>query len=411
MRTLVVYGVRLIIQIALLFGLARWLGPTEFGEFAGVAALAMGLGTLSGFGLGFVVLAESAKSADAGQATLEQAVPATLLSAALLMPIYFWLAMGVLDSNAGLVGLVLIGLSELLLVPLLGLIGHRLHGLGFVASSQAVVLWPMALRLAGLIVCIMLEPARTLDVYALVHGLGALFALALGWTLAGAKAVLPNRLRRPDWATLRQGARYALMNLAAMSPGELDKALALRLIGSTGTGVYALASRSMVVVTLPVSAMLQAALPRLIQGLHEPDRTHRQLLGLVLSLSGMYGMASALLLHWAAPPLLEILFGEAYEGIGSVVANIAWIAPFMSLRIATGATLFALGRPLLRSSIEGSALAILVALALILTPRFGIDGIVWAVLISEAAMAAFGFVALTMCLRRISPSLASPPLM
>ena len=389
-QTLGVYGLRLAVQLALLLLLARWLGPAHYGEFAGVAALAMGLGTLSGFGLSFVVLMESAKSADAGAAVLARAVPATLLSAALLLPLYLWLAVVVIGSTAGLMSLGLIGLSELLLVPLLGLLSNRLHGLGYVARSQALALCPMALRLAGLVGCTTLAPTGSFGIYALVHVLGALAALALGSVLAAARAQVPQRLHWPDWITLRHGARFAVMNLAAMSPGELDKALALRLLGASGTGLYALASRGMAVVTLPVAAMLQAALPRLIRGLHESAAAHRRLLRVVLTLSTLYGVCAAALLHWAAPPLLEGLLGAAYVGNGAVVAKIAWIAPFMSLRIATGTTLFALGRPLLRSVIEGGAVVLLVALALLLVPRLGLNGLITAVLASEASMAAVG---------------------
>jgi O-antigen/teichoic acid export membrane protein len=193
------------------------------------------------------------------------------------------------------------------------------------------------------------------------------------------------------------------MYLAAMSPGELDKALALRLVGASGTGLYALASRGMAVVTLPVAAMLLAALPRLIRGLHQSDTAHRRLLRVVLSLSALYGVSAGVLLYWAAPPLLEWLLGAAYVGIGAVVAKIAWIAPFMSLRIATGATLFALGRPMLRSAIEGGAVVLLVLLALLLAPRFGLNGLIGAVLASEASMAAAGGLFLWRHLQRPLP--------
>jgi len=408
-QTLAVYGLRLGVQLALLLLLARWLGPAHYGEFAGVAALAMGLGTLSGFGLSFVVLMESAKAADAGAAALARAVPATLLSAALLLPLYLWLAVVGIGSTAGLLSLGLIGLSELLLVPLLGLLSNRLHGLGYVARSQALVLWPMALRLAGLVGCMTLAPTGSLGIYALVHVLGALAALALGSALAVARARLPRRLHWPERATLRHGARFAVMNLAAMSPGELDKALALRLLGASGTGLYALASRGMAVVTLPVVAMLLAALPRLIRGLHESATAHRHLLRVVLALSVLYGVCAAVLLHWAAPPLLERLLGAAYVGIGAVVAKIAWIAPFMSLRIATGATLFALGRPLVRSAIEGGAVVLLLALALLLVPRLGLNGLITAVLASEATMALFGVVVLATGLRHSSAAPTPTP--
>jgi O-antigen/teichoic acid export membrane protein len=412
MNTMAVYVVRLAVQLALLLILARWLGPVHYGEFASVAALAMGLGTLSGCGLGFVVMSESACSAASGQAVLAKAVPATVLSAALLLPLYLWLAVAVIGSGAGLTGLGLIGVSELLLVPLLGLLSHRLHGLGFVALSQALALWPVALRLTGLVLYMALAVMPDIKIYAFVHAAGALVALALSSVLAAEYAQLPESLRWPDQAMLRHGARFATMHFTATVPGELDKTVALRLLGASGTGLYALASRGMAVVTLPVMAMLQAVLPRLIQQLHDPAADGQRLLWVALSLAALYGVAAATLLYLIASPLVESLAGPLYEGLGALVKKISLIAPFLSLRHATGTTLFALGRPMLRSTIEGAAVVTLILLALLLTPRFGLNGLVWAVLTSEAAMATAGMLAIASLLRHpmvMIPAPASTP--
>lgn len=399
LQTLAVYGLRLGVQVALLFGVARYLGPEAYGEFAAVAALALGLGTLSAFGLGFLVLGESAKSPECGRDLLAQALPATLLSAAMLAPLYGWLATAVLGSEAGGLTLGLIALSELLLVPWLGLLSHRLHGLGQVARSQVLMLLPMGLRLAGLVACITLAPDAGLLAYALVHAAGAALGLAVAVGLDAGRAgalVRPVRLKRD---TLKQGAGYAAMSFMAVNPSELDKALALRLLGAGDTGLYALASRGMAVVTLPVLAMLQAALPRLIHDLDRSPAAGRRLLRVTLLLSGLYGLAAALILYLAAPALLDWLLGPAYLGIGAVVARIALIAPFQSLRMATGTTLYALGRPLLRSGIEGGAIVLLIGLAVVMAPRLGIEGLVYAVLASEAAMATMGVLALASHLR------------
>ena len=171
-QTLVVYGLRLGVQLALLFLVARYLGPSQFGEFAALAALAVGLGTLSSFGLGFLVLGESAKLPARGQELLAQAVPATVLSATLLGPLYFWLCRSVLGSDSSIAVLVLIGLSDLLLVPWLGLVSHRIHGLGQVARSQIIAVLPIGLRLLGIVTCVTLAPGAGLGLYAVVYAGG-----------------------------------------------------------------------------------------------------------------------------------------------------------------------------------------------------------------------------------------------
>lgn len=392
--TMLVFVVRLGVQVALLLLVARYLGPEQYGQFAGIAALALALGTLSSFGLGFLVLGESAKSPEAGAAVLARAVPATALSAAILGPIYLWLAIAVLDSGTGLLIVSLVGLSELILVPIVGLLAHRLHGLGMIARSQALALWPMVLRLLGLLLALALLPDRSLEIYAWIHLIGALTAAALAWRSSRAHGQFLQSLHHPEPAELRRGARHAVMSFTAITPGELDKALALRLLGAADAGLYALASRGMAVVTLPVIAMLLAALPRMIRELQGGESNSGGLLRMVIGLAGLYGLVAAAILYLAAPPALEWALGTEYAGIGDIVAKIALIAPFISVRIATGAVLFALDRPLLRSAIEGGAVLAMITLALLLVPKLGLPGLVWAVLISEATMAVVGVAAI-----------------
>ena len=385
LQTMAVYALRLGLQLALLLLVARFLGPANYGEFAAITALAFGLGTLSSFGLGFLVLGESAKSPTAGQAILAQAIPTTFLSAILLLSVYFWLSLSVIGSSANLIILGLIGITELLLVPLLGLLSFRLQGLGHIAYSQALALLPMLLRLAGLTACFALSPENVLYAYALVHSLGSAAGLGAAAWIVG--RVIPiGRIELPSLKTLRRGPSFAVMNFMAANPSELDKALSLRLLGASETGLYALASRGMSVVTLPVVAMILAAQPRIFRASDNPHAAGR-LITTAMAAAFAYGLVAAAFLYLVAPPLLQHALGEDYQDIGDVVALIALIAPFMTTRFAGGGILLALGRPLLRTSLESVALLLLIVLALTLAPHHGIQGLIWAVLASEAAMA------------------------
>lgn len=390
MQTLAVYGLRLVTQMALLFLVARYLGPSQFGGFAAIAALAVGLGTLSSFGLGFLVLGESAKSPERGQMVLAQAVPATLVSTAVLGPLYFWLCRVLLGSDASTSVLLLIGLSDLLLMPWLGLISHRMHGLGQVARSQLIAVIPMGFRLAGLVACVILVPDAGLEIYGIVYAGGALAGLLLSLSLAREAAAGFLHPERPQSATFRQGSGYAVMNFMAVNPSELDKAFALRLLGAGDAGLYALASRGMTTVTLPVIAMLLSAQPRIFREGDSKTQNGGHLIGTILNISIGYGLAAAILLHYAAPALLQVILGSQYKEIGEVVSAVAYIAPFMALRLAAGGILFALGRPMWRACIEGASLFIMIGLASIMTLSHGMLGLIWAVLASEATMAVLG---------------------
>ena len=390
MQTLVVYALRLGVQLALLFLVAQYLGPSQFGEFAAIAALAVGLGTLSSFGLGFLVLGESAKLPKRGQELLAQAVPATVLSAILLGPFYFWLCRSVVGSDASIPVLAMIGLSDLLLMPWIGLVSHRIHGTGQVARSQIIAVLPIGLRLLGIAICVTFAPGAGLGLYAVVYAVGPLAGLILSLSLSRTSVTGFLRPHRPELATLRQGGGYAVMNFMAINPSEVDKALALRLLGAGDAGLYALASRGLAVVTLPVIAMVLSAQPRIFRECDSKTQGGSHLIGAMLTVSFGYGLAAGVLLHFAAPALLQLVLDSQYEEIGEVISAIAFISPFMALRFATGGILFALGRPIRRAGIEGASLLIMIGLALTLAPLHGMLGLIYAVLGSEAAMALMG---------------------
>lgn len=380
-----VFVLRLLIQVAMLFLLARYLGPAQFGAFAGVAALAVGLGTLSSFGLGFVVLAETARSPAAAPQVVSKAAGATVLSAAILAPAYVLLNEVLLGGPAGLPIVLLVAVSEFLLMPWLLLLVYWLQGLGRVAGGQLLVLLPLGLRLSGLTALAFWMPESRLIDYAVVYATANLAGLLLAvWWV---RSLLPIRPRWPGLGFLRQGVGYAVMNFTAVNPTELDKSLALRLLGGHDAGLYALASRSLAFVTLPVAALVLSVQPRILARATEPSQGVGRLIALTVGLSFGFGCLAGAALYVAAPPLIAWAMGDGFDGIAKATGLVALIAPFLTARIAGGGILQALRAPWLRTGIELTGLINLLVLAFALAPGLGLAGVVYAVLASEALTA------------------------
>ena len=398
MQTLAVYGLRLGTQVTLLFLVARYLGPSQFGEFAAIAALAVGLGTLSSFGLGFLVLGESAKLPERGQALLAQAAPATLLSAVLLGPLYFWLCRVALESDASSTVLVLIGFSELFLVPLVLIFSQRLQGLGKIARSQALAMTPIAMRLAAILACMMMAPTVRLEAYASAYFAASLVSMLFAIWAVKEVAVIVN-MEMPTASRIKAGSPYALMKFTAINPSELDKALALRLLPTAEAGIYALAARGLSMATMPVVAMVVSSQPRLFRETGNGTAYSRRLIFIVLFVAGLVGIGAGLLLAGFAAPGLEWLMGHEFAGTAEAMRMLAWAAPFMALRFAAGGVLIPLEKPLIRSGIELLGLGALIGLGLIIGSTHGISGLIVAVVSSEAFMALLFCIYLIMAIR------------
>ncbi len=366
------------------------LGPEQFGAFAGIAALAVLLGTLSTFGTHLVLLAAISKDPSRRVAVLSYALPTTLLCGGTLLIAFVLICTQLLRvSGVGWGMLLSLGVAEMLLMPLSALVVVEVLAAEHTARSQLLQTLPLALRLVAAALVGWLAPAEPLTVY----GYGYCMATAIG--LLVMLGCLPSRWpqprlwRRPGGRELREAASYAALNITASGPAELDKTLAIKLLPLPAAGLYAAGARMVGAVTLPVVALMLSALPRLFrEGQEQPQRAY-QLLRWIFGATTLYGMGLAAAL-WCCAPLFVWLLGEKYQGVEEVIRWLCFAVPAMALRIAVGNALMALGKPWMRVGFEVAGLAVLSVAALLLTTHGGMHGLVLALVCSEWAMVLMG---------------------
>lgn len=391
-RTTFVLGLRLLVQAGTLLLVARMLGPHQFGAFAGVAALAVMLGTLSTLGTHLVLLGEVSKESTRRERILPYAVPSTLLCGGVLLAIYLVVCEFALSEAAmPLAVLLAIGATETLLQPLFSLPAAEHLALGHIARSQLLTTLPLALRLAAAAVVFLLSPADPLTAYGYGYFAASLIALAVASATMPAPWPVLKNWRLPNGVELRDAAGYAVMSISATSPAELDKTLATKLLPLAVSGLYAAGARVIGAATLPVIAMMLSALPRLFrEGRDQLQRTARLLRWICAAAFG-YSVALAVVL-WFIAPVFVWLFGPKYQSIPHTVHWLTLAVPGMALRLAAGNVLMALGKPWMRVGFEVFGLIVLVVAAAMLAPRFDTAGMPLALACSEWAMAVLGWV-------------------
>ena len=392
LRTSAVLGLRLFVQAGTLLLVARLLGPHDFGAFAGVAALAVMLGTLSTFGTHIVLLAEVSREPQRRASVLPFVLSTTLICGSALFALYLLLATTLLgEAGIGIDVLVALGLAELILQPLLNLPGAEHQGHGRIATSQLLITLPLALRLLAAGTVWLLHPVDPLRDYAFGY-LGA-SALALGIATLSLRQAWPalRDWRLPRLAELRHAAGYAVLNLTATGPAELDKTLALKLLPLAAAGVYAAGARVIGALTLPVIAMMLAAMPRLFREGQTDRARSARLLRRVFAVALGYSLLLAAAL-WVAAPLFDLLFGPRYRGIDTTIRWLTLAVPGMALRIAAGGALMALGRPWMRVGFEAVGLVGLLIISTALVARLGLTGMPLALAFAEWIMAILGWI-------------------
>lgn len=385
-RTSFVLGLRLIVQAGTLLLVARMLGPADYGAFAAIAALAVLMGTFATFGTHLVLLAEISKKPDQRQPVLAYAVPTTLISGSVLFLLYlaagqFWLA----NASVPLQVMACIGLAETLLLPLYLLPATEELALEKTARSQLLVIFPLALRMAVAGIVMLLAPAQPLVLFAWLYLATALLALVCMKVYKHDAWLQPKHWKLPNRAQLKHSVGYATLSLTAAGPSELDKMLAVKLLPLGVSGLYAAASRVIGAATLPVTALLLSALPRLFRQAGEQSAQSQRLNRWIYLSVLIYGMALAGLL-WFAAPAVQWLFGSQYHGMGDMLRWLCIAVPGLVLRLTVASILMTQDKPWLRAGFEVFGMATLAIAAFALYPMFGSKGMALALAASEWGM-------------------------
>lgn len=398
LSTTAVLVLRLLAQMGTLLIVARLLEPENFGLFAGMAALAVTFGALSTFGTHLLLLREVSRAPNQPASLLPVAIGTTLLSSSALLGAYLLLTILWLQPpEISLVVLIAIGLSDILLLPLLQIPGVERQGQGKIAESQLLIALPHGLRLLAAITVAVWHPEDALTIYALAYAMAALITLPIG--VAALRQDWPHwrdwRLpKRHEW---REATSFAALNLTALGPTELDKTIAVHLLPAMAAGTYAAGSRVMGPLVLPVLAMMLSALPRLFRE-HNQAAQGSRLLSITLLVAVGYGLLAALGL-WLSAPLIAWLFGAQYAGLTSTLHWLTLAVPGMALRYVTGNALMTTGHPWLRVGVEMVGLLGL-GIAAVLLMHEGTAGIALALACSEWTMALLGFIVLQWSLSR-----------
>lgn len=388
-QTSFVLGLRLLIQAGTLLLVARMLGPNEFGIFAGVAALAVLIGTFSTFGTHLVLLGEMSKDPHQREHILSYAVPTTLISGSLLFVLYLGICK-LLFANIllPLSVLVCIGVTEIILLPLYVLPTMESLALGKTARSQLITIFPLGMRMLVAVGILIFTPTEPLLTFAWLYIAMALLTLALmKWKNSSAWLSI-KQWRIATRAELKHSAGYAALAMTAAGPSEVDKMLAVKLLPMGVTGVYIAASRVVGAATLPVIALLLSAMPRLFR-IGDDTKQSKKLILWVFGAVFIYSMCLVGVLSLAAP-IFEWLLGVQYIGVADMLVWLCFAVPALALRYSTGSILITMNRPWLRAGFEIVGVLILFIAANLLIPQMGAYGMPIALACSEWVMAIVG---------------------
>jgi len=368
-------GLRLVIQAAYFILIARSLGPSAYGAFVAVVALANTVGPFSGTGAPnlFIKNVRSGKR----DATVCWGNGLLLIAfSGLLLTLLIISINVILHLKSRLFVVLIVCLSDLIFLKMTDLAAS-----GFAAcdrmkqtSIQSVVL--SLLRLIAITVLLLSLHTVSLNqwvwAYLCTSIAGTGYALYKGTQLWG----------RPQFAfaslleDIHEGVFFSISNAASSIYNDVDKIMLARLSDFGATGIYSAAYRIIDVSMTPVRSLVSAAYPQFFQkGVGGMRATYPYARRLILR-SSMYGAAIFVGL-WLFSPMLPILLGKQYL---AAVPALRWLAliPFLRcFHLLLADSLSGGGFQRVRAAIQVCIGILNVGLNLVILPRYSWRGAAW----------------------------------
>ncbi len=253
-------GLRLVIQAAYFVLIARSLGPTAYGAFASVVALAAVLGPFSGMGTTnlFIRDVRSGKREPVicwGNGLLITVVSGSLLTVVVLLVNHLF------HLKTSYFIVLVVCISDLVFMKI-----TELAAFGFAASNrmkdtsiQSVVISLLRLLAIGILVLTLRHVSLSEWVWAyLVSGMvGTGYAVYRGTALWGRPQLQLSSLRED----LSEGLFFSISTSATSIYNDVDKIMLGRLSDFASTGIYSAAYRLIDVSMTPVRSLVSAAYP------------------------------------------------------------------------------------------------------------------------------------------------------
>lgn len=378
---------------------ARLLGPAGYGEYTGLASLALTLGAFTGLGLGLVMYQGAVHAPEKFSQYWNNSLACILVSGTLISLLFVlfgaWLSP---KSHHGT--LIAIAISETLLFPVVttSAFAFAAHErMGWAATLPALT---ALLRLLGNLAFFLFSETRDLDQYVWFHA-AATLAAALASVLLTQRYLEPARMPpRFDRAQLLEGIGFAFSWTASSALTSLDKTFALKFGSAEIAGLYGIAYRFITLMTQPVDALVSVALPRLFaQG---TDQTrHPRLVGILIAVILGYGLLAGLFI-WSTAAIIPMILGTAFAPAVTLIKLLAIVIPFYGFRVLVSHALMGRRRKTAKSLIELAAIALMALLSMILVPWRGAEGAAYAYIAMEV------FLAIATALAFVVPRSASP---
>lgn len=368
---------------------ARFLGPSDFGQLASALAALTLANAAADFGFSLVLGRElSAAESDRG-ALLRAAVQAqtawSFAVALVVVGLALWSGLDSVRGQAMLIFVPAIALSGLTGARQVFLVLYKTERLAFMDVTTNV------LQVTAMIGVAAAGTGAVGVATTVTFGsvLNIIVVAIAGYRLVGRGK--PGRALRAS--VVRQAAPLGVGSFLSSAYTSIDLVLLGWLVAGAQLGAYAAAVKAFSLITVLPGLVMAAALP----GVSSARRDRSELSALVGRVSHWLAVAALPVCVGVivfADPLVELAFGSDYEGAVPIVRvfGLAGVLSMLASLVDMLMVAESMARPMMLKNI--AALVFNVAGNLLLVPKFGVIASAWVTVGTEALVCAVGIVLL-----------------
>ena len=375
--------------------LTRVLQPAQYGSFAALYGLATIFSAITYSGPGLALIQRHFSFGQDRDQIQASFLSLTLIAGAISSVVAVGLALLVIELSA--LEIVLITASELFANSVIWVVGWLVQiAAGFPAMIR-VRMAAVALKLAAV-------PALFVTDRLTVRNLGLAYLVLYGGLAAWLIAVRLPRLgyrvtfRKPPADVWRSSGVFAVPLAASQVQSDGDKVALEAFRAGAEAGFYAAAYRIVLLGSLPIRVIGQAAFHRFLdRGDDAVDGHHLRKAGQLTGFMFLVGLASAAAIYAVlifVEPLIDLLIDEEFAEAKEIIPWLVLFIPLMAISGTPLNGLLGLGRTRERALVYLSSAVLSIVLYVTLVPWRGWPGAVAATLASEAYLAAASWVAM-----------------
>jgi len=255
------------------------------------------------------------------------------------------------SENISLKVIILIGICEILIIPLISLFGSVLYAKEYILMGQFIPYLPLVAKLLTVVLCLNINDFKGVDSFIELQVIVVFLSAFVAYFILKKKINFKFYWKIPAKTRLFNGAEYSLMHSTTLASSEVDKMLIINWLPSGEASLYSLANRIILASVMPIMGLLISAMPKLFFFANNPSRDWHKLLIYIFSIAILWGFGCAFLIYLFAD-LLTSLFNSDYQDIDKLLTFMAPLCFTVVLKGVVTAILASLGKPKVRFVLE-----------------------------------------------------------